>query len=89
MIFEVKAPCMTNQDREIFMEVEDWFAYTQGTYIKVFRSCKMIHPFPNYITEKVVTVEIIYQLCSGLSQQLQKKRMSPWTSFPMQVRSYE
>lgn len=70
MFFKVEAPYMINKAKEVVVEVVDWFSYSQGTYIRVFRSYNNPNLMLKYVTEKVVMQEISYQLCSILSQLL-------------------
>jgi len=89
MIFEEEAHCMPCDTMRVVPKNEDLFALLDGTYFKVFAYQKPSHLLPRYATDKVVIQKVAYNIVTGLTIVLQRKKKEPWPNLPFQVGYYQ
>jgi len=76
MLFDTKAPCISDKVRQYLAYTKDWFTSPDGTFIRVFSAYRSLHLLPLFVTDKVVTQEVNYQLATRLSRFLYKVKKS-------------
>lgn len=89
LIFQEEPPCMSHQVMEVVLELEDWFASLECTFLREFGGHKSPHLLPRYATNKLVMQEVAYHLSTRLSRLLHRKKKAPWLVLSLQIGLYE
>jgi len=89
MIFEEEPPCMSHGAMEPVLEIANWFASPDGTFLRAFSGQKLPHILSRYAINKLVMQEVSYHLSIGLSIALHRKKKTPCLTLPMQIGLYE
>lgn len=67
---------------EVIVDIADWYASPDGTFIRVFGREKHMHFLQRYATDKLIMEEVSYHLATGLLATLHRRKKAPWhTSF--------
>lgn len=82
MIFEQDLPCMSQEAMEALLNIANWYASLDGTFIKMYNVEKAPHVFPRFSIDKMVMKEVAYHISIGLSDGLHKKKKAPWLMLP-------
>jgi len=67
---------------KVIIDIADWYASLDGTFIRVFGGEKPPHVLPRYATEKLIMQEVSYHLATRLSATLHSKKKAPWPTLP-------
>lgn len=54
VIFEEGPLCMSPTAMEAILEIADWFASLDGTFLRMFGREKLSHVLPRYVTDKLI-----------------------------------
>lgn len=80
---------MSPETMEAVSEHADWFASSNGTYLRVFNSHKSSHMLPRWVTNKLVMQEVAYHISIDLSGVLRRNKKAPWPTLLLQIGLYE
>ena len=83
MIFNKKAPRVSEETNVYILPVARWFAKEKFTYIRVFGSYASPHVLPYYVPDKLLAKEIAYQLVNDVTNQLKYGKKAIWPTFPL------
>ena len=54
MIFQKDPPCMSQVAMEALLNITDWYASIEGTFIRMYNTEKSLHVLPRFSTDKLV-----------------------------------
>lgn len=81
IILKEGVPCISDQNKEVISDVENWFASTKATYIMLFSYQKPPHLLTKYVTNKVIMQELHTSFAKGYHSYCKRKRRNHGISF--------
>ena len=88
MIFNKKAPRVSEEANADILPVARWFVEENLTYIRVFGSYASPLVLPYYVLDKFLAKEIAYHLVNGIMKQLKDAKKAIWPNFPVQCGTF-
>jgi len=73
---------------EALLNIADWYASPDDTFIKMYNTKKALHLLPKLSTNKMVMQEVSYHISTGLLAGLHRKRKEPWPMLPLRIGLY-
>ena len=80
---------MSPTKMEAILDIANWFASSNGTFLRVFNREISPHAFPRYVNNKIFMQGVSYHLATGLSAVLHRKKKASWLTLPMKIGFYE
>ena len=74
---------MSQETIEALMNIADWYASPNGTFIRAYNTDKAPHVFLRFSTDKLVMQEVAYHISTGLSTGFHRKKKAPWPTLPL------
>jgi len=89
MIFEKDPPCMSQEAMQAFLNIENWYAPLDVTFIRMFGMENPLHELLMFSTDKLVMQEVAYHISTGLSAGLHRRKKAPWPTLSFWIGFYE
>lgn len=77
MIFEQDPPCMFREVMQALLNIANWYASPDGTFIVMFGGEKTLHVLPSFFMDMLVMQEVSYHISIGLSVGLHGRKKAP------------
>jgi len=89
MIFIQDPPCMSQEAMQTLINIADWHASPDNTFIRMFGEEKPLHVLPRFATDKFLIQEVAYHISTRLSTRIHKRKKAPWPSLLLWIGLYE
>jgi len=89
LVFKEGPPRMSCGVVDVVSEIKDWFASSNGTFLRVFGGQNSPHLLLRHANDQLVMQEVTHHLSTGLSTFFCKNKKAPWPTLPMQIELYE
>ena len=70
------------------MNIIDWYASPNGTFIGMYSVEKDLYVLLKFSMDKLVMQEVAYHISTGLLAGLHRKKKPPWSMLPLRVGLY-
>lgn len=80
---------MSQIEMEALIDIEDWYASTLDTFIRMYNEDKALHILLKFAMDKVIMQEVSYHISTGLSMRLKRKKKAPLPTCPLWIELYE
>ena len=88
-IFNKPSPWVSNEANIDLTSISSWFGEENFTYIRVLVSITYPHVLPLHIPDKLLPMEIAYQIVEkGMTRNLKDSKKKVWPPFPLRYGTY-
>jgi len=74
---------------EALLNISDWYASTDGTFIRMYNTEKAPHLLPKFSMNRLVMHEVAYHILTGLLARIHRKKKEPWPILPLPMGLYK
>lgn len=88
IIFEQYLSCMSQAIMEVMLDITNWYASPDGTFISMYIMDKASHAFLRFSIDKLIMEEVAYHISIGLLARLDRNKKASWPILPMWIGLY-